>query len=83
MNKIFKNSISVLMLILIAFTSGCDVDETQEVATLNNLVMQDEFDVEGVPNPSMWTYDIGDGTAEGIPGWGNNELQYYTDRPEN
>ena len=65
------------------FLSACQTDETQEVAKLNNLVMADEFDVEGTPNPSLWKFEVGDGTAQGIPGWGNNELQYYTDRPEN
>jgi len=62
---------------------GCDLDETQEVVTLNNLVWADEFDVDGPPNSENWNFEIGDGTAQGIPGWGNNELQYYTDRPEN
>lgn len=63
---------------------NCDTDETQEVARLTNLVMADEFDIDGAPDPSLWTYEIGDGTAQGLPaGWGNNELQYYTDRPEN
>ena len=28
-------------------------------------------------------YEIGDGTVNGIPGWGNDELQYYTDDPAN
>lgn len=32
----------------------------------------DEFDHEGLPDPTKWGYDIGGG------GWGNNELQYYT-----
>lgn len=32
----------------------------------------DEFDYEGLPDPTKWGYDIGGG------GWGNNELQYYT-----
>jgi beta-glucanase (GH16 family) len=27
---------------------------------------------------NFWTYEIGDGTEAGIPGWGNNELEYYT-----
>jgi beta-glucanase (GH16 family) len=40
------------------------------------LVWSDEFDGENI-NTENWTYDIG-GT-----GWGNAELQYYTDRPEN
>ena len=74
----------VIFLSLISlFILGCDLDETQEVATLNNLVWADEFDVDGAPNPENWTFEIGDGTAQGIPGWGNNELQYYTDRAEN
>ncbi len=38
---------------------------------------QDEFDVVGVPDSKKWGYDIG-GT-----GWGNNELQYYTNSTKN
>lgn len=37
----------------------------------------DEFDYNGLPDKSKWSYDIG-GT-----GWGNNELQYYSDRASN
>ena len=40
------------------------------------LVWQDEFDGERL-DPANWTFDIGG------HGWGNNELQAYTDRPEN
>jgi len=46
--------------------------------------MQDEFDVDGALDSSLWSFDIGNG--EGTPagaGWGNNELQYYTNRSEN
>jgi beta-glucanase (GH16 family) len=32
------------------------------------------------PDPSVWGRDLGDGTSHGIPGWGNNELQVYTDQ---
>ena len=28
-------------------------------------------------NAKNWNYDIGDGTAAGIPGWGNSEREYY------
>ncbi len=42
-----------------------------------NLVWSDEFNNTGAPDPSKWGYDIGGG------GWGNGELQYYTNRPEN
>jgi beta-glucanase (GH16 family) len=45
-----------------------------------NLVWSDEFDGAGV-NLNKWEFQIGDGSAYGIPGWGNNELQWY--RSEN
>lgn len=40
------------------------------------LVWSDEFDGPTI-DPKNWRYDIGGS------GWGNVELQYYTDRPEN
>jgi len=49
----------------------------------NDLVFEDNFDTNGAPNPEFWTYDLGDGSAEGIPGWGNNEVQIYTNNSEN
>ncbi|WPO80637.1 glycoside hydrolase family 16 protein [Flavobacterium sp. KACC 22761] len=42
------------------------------------LLWADEFDVNGAPNSSKWGYNTGTGD-----GWGNNELEYYTTRPEN
>ncbi|APY08799.1 glycosyl hydrolase family 16 [Winogradskyella sp. J14-2] len=78
-----KTSFYAIGVLLTTSFLGCDLDETQEVATLNNLVWEDNFDVDGTPDASKWIFEIGDGTAQGIPGWGNNELQYYTDRPEN
>jgi len=43
------------------------------------LVWSDEFNQPdgSAPNPGNWGYDVG-GT-----GWGNNELEYYTDRTNN
>ena len=40
------------------------------------LVWSDEFDGSSLDS-SKWNIQTGDGTAEGIPGWGNNELQSY------
>jgi beta-glucanase (GH16 family) len=37
-----------------------------------SLIWAEEFETAGAPNPSKWGYDIGAG------GWGNAELQYYT-----
>ncbi|NRB83790.1 MAG: glycoside hydrolase family 16 protein [Winogradskyella sp.] len=79
----YKLSLYLTALVLTVSLLGCDLDETQEVVTLSNLVWEDNFDVDGAPDASKWAFEIGDGTAQGIPGWGNNELQYYTDRPEN
>lgn len=47
------------------------------VAVALTLVWSEEFDTPGAPNPAKWGYDLGAG------GWGNNELQYYTNRLEN
>lgn len=48
------------------------------VSAAYNLVWQDEFDT-GSLNTSNWTCEIGTGSG----GWGNNELEYYTDRSQN
>lgn len=79
-----KNIINIITkglgLITLCFVViSCSSDETQTVTTLDQLVMQDEFDIDGALNSELWTYNIGTGNN----GWGNNELQYYTDRPEN
>ena len=51
------------------------------------LVWNDEFDGDCI-DPSKWAFDIGNGFFDypqqvWIPGWGNEELQYYTHEPEN
>ena len=46
------------------------------------LVWSDEFDADSL-DMSKWEYMYGTGSQYGIPGWGNSELQYYTDREEN
>lgn len=38
------------------------------------LVWNDEFDIDGLPDPSKWSFDV-----KG-PGWVNDELQSYTDK---
>ncbi len=46
------------------------------------LVWSDEFDTPGSPDASKWGYDLGDGCPL-VCGWGNNELEWYTNRQEN
>ncbi|HEY3401859.1 MAG TPA: glycoside hydrolase family 16 protein [Ohtaekwangia sp.] len=43
------------------------------------LVWSDEFNYTGKPDPSKWSYDLGSQNN----GWGNNELQYYTEDEKN
>jgi len=79
----YKVKFTFILSATLIFLMGCELDETQTVVTQTNLVVADEFDVDGAPDSSLWTYDLGDGSAEGIPGWGNNELQIYTNSLDN
>ncbi|SEK26297.1 Glycosyl hydrolases family 16 [Aquimarina amphilecti] len=45
----------------------------------DTLVWADEFDTNGAPNATNWTYDLGTGDN----GWGNGESQSYTDDASN
>ena len=61
---------------------GCDVDEKQKLDERTwELTWSDEFDGEAgqALDDTKWSYDIGTGDN----GWGNQELQYYTDSPDN
>jgi beta-glucanase (GH16 family) len=69
----------LLFLLLFYVFNSCTTDDKQTVVTFNKLVMADEFSVNGAPDSKIWGYDIGTGSN----GWGNGELQYYTNRTEN
>lgn len=69
----------VLVTALVLNVSSCTTSEEQTVTTFSDLVFEDNFDVDGTPDASIWNYD----TGTGEDGWGNNELQYYTSRNEN
>ena len=45
-------------------------------------VWRDEFD-GGAIDTGTWSFEIGNGHDQGIPGWGNDELQYYIDEEAN
>ncbi|MDY0075094.1 MAG: glycoside hydrolase family 16 protein [Acholeplasmataceae bacterium] len=51
--------------------AGYDYDPT--LIDDYELVWYDEFDLDGTLNKDKWGYDLGGS------GWGNNELQYYTE----
>lgn len=70
---------------LLLFTLlGCETENVQKLEQRNwQLVWSDEFDgAAGVsPDAAKWKFDIGVGPNN--DGWGNSELEYYTDRPSN
>lgn len=76
--------INSFLLILISFAFWSCQDNDNDIIERNyQLVWEDNFagPAGQAPDAAKWTYDIGIGP--GNDGWGNNELQYYTDRPEN
>jgi len=74
--KLLGKSLATMFLVLIY---SCSENETQTVTTMNNLVWEDDFNNAGSVDATKWSVDIGKGSN----GWGNNELQYYTNRSEN
>lgn len=73
-------SLLVLAVVFGVFTTSCNPDETQVVANFTSTItLQEEFDVDGALDESIWGYEEG----TGVNGWGNNELQHYTNRADN
>ncbi len=80
-NRMFKWATFIFALTIVC---SCTDDEGSDVgipASGLRLVFEDNF--EGTAgqsiNTNIWNFDIGNG----VNGWGNQESQFYTDRPEN
>ena len=60
---------------------GCQLSDSLDGY---EMVWNDEFEGTEI-DASKWSYDLGDGCqiSQDLCGWGNNELEYYTDRAEN
>ncbi|MER2996957.1 family 16 glycosylhydrolase [Pontibacter populi] len=71
--KILYKGLTALMLLCLALPA------LSQSTGFNELVWQDEFEGEGVPDPTYWSYDLGTGQG----GWGNNEVQTYTNQSSN
>ncbi|MBL7845150.1 MAG: glycoside hydrolase family 16 protein [Cyclobacteriaceae bacterium] len=69
-----KILVAGILCILIGSLTGCKKQYT--------LVWSDEFNYSGSPDSTKWNYDLGDGCPN-VCGWGNNELQFYTNNPKN
>ncbi len=64
-----------IVLVLACFTTSAQ-------SRYQKLIWADEFDKPGTPDSSRWIFEIGNGCPQNC-GWGNNELEYYTNRKEN
>jgi beta-glucanase (GH16 family) len=75
-----RSAVAILSVLLVSLT-GCNEDDKQSISKRNwQLVWSDDF--EGLagqsPDASKWAFDLGNNG-----GWGNQELQNYTNNPEN
>ncbi|MDF2589384.1 MAG: glycosyl hydrolase family protein [Anaerocolumna sp.] len=74
----FKKGKFLSVLLMLALLLSFFPRVNTNAATNWNLVWSDEFNGTSL-DTSKWAYEIGTGSG----GWGNNELQYYTNRSEN
>ena len=65
--------LALALLCSLALTAGAEsaAPEADFTNLTYELVWADEFDEDGLPDPSRWAFNVGGG------GWGNGELQYY------
>ena len=67
-----SSTVLTLLLCLIGLNAESQAIQKNNQVGKMQLVWSDEFNYEGLPDPTKWNYDVGGW------GWGNNELQYYT-----
>ena len=77
-----KNIFLITFITFTILSGGCNKSNPAENNSSTNpppqikngwqLVWSDEFNYNGHPDSTKWTYDVGNN------GWGNNELEYYT-----
>ena len=70
-------TLSTLVLTLAVISSGLTLLHAERNGQQDlgwEPVWSDEFDTPGLPDPARWSYEIGG------HGWGNRELQFYTER---
>jgi beta-glucanase (GH16 family) len=67
------------VVVIASNSSGTTISKSISVTVVVELSLLwcDEFNIDGIPDPSKWGYDLGAG------GWGNSEMENYTNRKEN
>ena len=76
----YANSGTYTVNVIAKNASGLIITKSIQVTVVvaQTAIWSDEFNINGVPDPSKWTYDLGANN-----GWGNSEQEYYTNRPSN
>jgi beta-glucanase (GH16 family) len=76
--NISKGGVFLLAALIIGLVSLTGCSDEREVAWKYELVWEDEFEGPAgqLPDSTKWKFDIG-------TGWGNAQLEWDTDRPEN
>jgi len=73
----------VIIFSCIAIQGFSNIDVVKDTLKANKtekkLFWSEEFDKSGAPDSTKWGYNIGNGPD----GWGNQELEYYTNRIQN
>ncbi|MDP2887726.1 MAG: glycoside hydrolase family 16 protein [Bacteroidota bacterium] len=69
---LFIAALSALFLLACAKNNPPEPPDPVKPPDDYQLVWSDEFNYDGLPDASKWSYDVGGG------GWGNSEAQYYT-----
>jgi beta-glucanase (GH16 family) len=74
-----KTALCLLSLVALSLLSLRGEVQKEKPPAGYTLIWSDEFNGRNgsLPDPAKWTYDIGGS------GWGNHELEYYTNRREN
>ena len=76
-----RKNITLILVVALLLSSATFTVQAKNLKPTDSgwkLKWSDEFNGKSL-NEDVWTYDIG----TGFSGWGNNELESYTDRKEN
>jgi beta-glucanase (GH16 family) len=74
------NNLRYPFLFVLSFTLWIGIIPSfAQLEKFDELVWSDDFDKDGAPDSKFWSYDLGTGQN----GWGNSELQSYTNNAEN
>ncbi len=77
-----KISVRWACIVMMGITSCASGGTAQTSTPPADLVWADEFNGTNL-EPKNWGFQLGNGETVGNPGWGNRELEYYTNRLEN